>query len=68
MTTKNAAGTPEQGLSLEKLRLLENYFQSREQEDALRESRSQVAARIHQIDAELRVIDAGRSAAPKGAA
>ncbi|PHY20935.1 hypothetical protein [Caulobacter sp. BP25] len=65
MSTKTADASAEQGLALEKLRLLETYFQTREQEDALRESRSQIAGRLNQISAELRVIDAGR-AAPKG--
>jgi hypothetical protein len=65
MSTKSADASAEEALALEKVRQLEAYFQEREQEDALRASRTQRAARINQISAEMRVIDAGR-AAPKG--
>lgn len=71
MSTKDNAVSPEQGLSIEKLRHLEAYFREREQEDALREDRIRRAARIHQIDAALAVIQAeppqaAKPSQPKG--
>lgn len=53
MSTKDTLVSPEQELSIEKLRHLEAYFREREQEDALREDRIRRAGRIHQIDAAL---------------
>ncbi|MET3665894.1 hypothetical protein [Caulobacter sp. 1776] len=58
------SGDAREAASREYLQLLEAYYRQREQEDALREARFQVASRLKEIDGELR----GRAAAQTEAA
>jgi hypothetical protein len=48
------AGDAREAVSREYLQLLETYWRTREQEDALAANRLQVASRLKEIDGELR--------------
>lgn len=65
MSLNNAGAKSDQDLAIERLRLLQSYFQNQEQLKALAEAQPQIAARINQIETEMRVRDAGR-AQPRG--
>lgn len=61
MSLNTAGATPEQGLAVERLRLLDTYFRNQEQLKALSDAQPQIAARILQIETEMRVLEAGRA-------
>lgn len=65
MSLNNAGAKSDQDLAIEKLHLLQSYFQNQEQLEALSKAQPQIAARLRQIEAEMRVLEAGR-AQPKG--
>lgn len=61
MSLNNASAKSSQDLAIEKLHLFQSYFQNQEQLKALSEAQPQIAARIRQIEAEMRVLEAGRA-------
>lgn len=63
--SRPAASLPDNGLGQEKLRWLEIYYQRREGEDEMREDRKAAAARLREIDAEMRLRTAVAAEAAK---
>lgn len=62
---KPTASLPDTGLGHEKLRLLEAYYQRREAEDEARRDYQAAAARLREIDAEMRLRSAVAAEAAK---
>jgi len=63
--SRPAASLPDNGLGHEKLRWLEIYYQRREAEDEMRDDRKAAAARLREIDAEMRLRTAVAAEAAK---